>query len=76
MYDICRIFAPKNIWAMMKELYTFSPAFMVELVDCPKRNAFPCRKGKPGMFFFPGGYYSFDDKGEMDDCHFYVQYFR
>ncbi len=61
---------------MMKELNTFSPAFVVELLDYPKRNAFPCRKGKPEMFRFDGGYYSFDDKGEMDDCHFYVQYFR
>ena len=58
---------------MTKELDTFSPAFMVELLDYPQKNAFPHRKGRPGMFLFPGGYYSFDDKGEMDDCHFYVQ---
>ena len=49
---------------MTKELDTFSYAFMVELVDCPKRNAFPCRKGKPEMFRFPGGYYSFDEEGK------------
>ena len=62
---------------MTKELDTFSPAFMVELVDCPKRNAFPCRKGKPEMFRFPGGYYSFDEEGKMDGCHLYVQdYYR
>lgn len=36
MYDICRIFAPRNICAMMKELDTFSYVFMVELLDCPK----------------------------------------
>ena len=58
---------------MMKELDTFSPAFMVELLDYPKRNAFPCRKGKPAMCRFGGGYYSFDDTGNMDGCHFYVQ---
>ena len=28
---------------------------------------------KPVMYLFPGGYYSFDDKGNMDGCHFYVQ---
>ena len=58
---------------MMKELDTFSPAFMVELLDCPKKNAFPCRKGKPAMCRFGGGYYSFDDKGNMGGCNFYVQ---
>ncbi|MBQ7238603.1 MAG: RHS repeat-associated core domain-containing protein [Bacteroidales bacterium] len=58
---------------MTKELDTFSPAFMVELVDSPKRNAFPCRKGKPEMYRFPGGYYSFDEEGKMDGCHLYVQ---
>jgi hypothetical protein len=58
---------------MMKELDTFSHAFMVELVDCPKKNAFPSIKGKPAMCRFGGGYYSFDDKGNMDGCHFYVQ---
>ena len=57
----------------MKELDTFSPAFMVELVDCPKKNAFPSRKGKPEMFRFEEGYYSFDEEGKMDGCHFYVQ---
>ncbi len=73
MYDICRIFAPRNIWSMKKELDAFSPAFMVELLDCPKKNAFPSRKGKPEMFRFNGGYYSCDEEGKMDGCHFYVQ---
>ena len=47
IYDICRIFARRNVCAMTKELNTFSPAFRVELVDCPKKNAFPSRKGMP-----------------------------
>ncbi|MBQ7238100.1 MAG: hypothetical protein IJS20_04845 [Bacteroidales bacterium] len=57
---------------MTKELDTFSYAFMVELVDYPKRNAFPSRKGKPEMFRFGGGYYSFDSQGQLGDCHYYV----
>ena len=58
---------------MKKELDTISLDFTVELVDCPKKNAFPRRKGKPAMCRFGGGYYSFDDKGNMDGCHLYVQ---
>ena len=58
---------------MTKELDTFSYAFMVELVDCPKRNAFPSRKGNPEMYRFPGSYYSFDEEGKMDGCQLYVQ---
>ncbi len=58
---------------MMKELDTFSPAFMVELLDCPKKNAFPSRMGKPAMCRFGGGYYSFDDEGKMGGCHLCVQ---
>ena len=58
---------------MTKELDTFSYAFMVELVDCPKKNAFPCRKGKPAMFRFGGGYYSFNSQGQLEDCHYYVR---
>ena len=58
---------------MTKELDTFSYVFMVELVDCPKSNAFPRRKGNPAMCRFGGGYYSFDDEGKMDGCHLYVQ---
>ena len=73
MYDICRIFAPINICAMMKELDTFSYVFMVELLDCPKKNAFPSRKGKPAMCRFGGGYYSFNSQGQLEDCHYYVQ---
>ena len=60
----------------MKELDTVFPAFMVELVDYPKRMPFRAERASLGCSFFQGGYYSFDDKGEMDDCHFYVQYFR
>ena len=40
----------------MKELDTVFPDFEVELLDCPKKNAFPSRKGKPEMFRFPGAY--------------------
>ena len=39
MYDICRIFAPRNICAMKKELDTFSLDFTVELLGYPKMNA-------------------------------------
>ena len=46
MYDICRIFAPRNIWSMKKELDAFSLDFAVELPDYPKMNTFPSRKGK------------------------------
>ncbi len=55
---------------MMKELDTFSPAFMVELVDYPKRNAFPSRKGNHEMYRFGGGYYSFNSQGQLEDCHY------
>ncbi len=57
---------------MMKELDTVSPAFMVELVDYPKRNAFPSRKGKPAMYRFGVGYFSFNAQGQLEDCHYYV----
>ena len=36
-------------------------------------NNYVFKNGKPEMYRFPGGYYSFDDKGNMDGCHFYVQ---
>ena len=49
---------------------------MVELVDCPKKNAFPSRKGNHEMFLFLGGYYSFEEEGKMDGCHLYVQDYR
>ena len=36
-------------------------------------NNYIFENDKPVMYLFPGGYYSFDDKGNMDGCHFYVQ---
>ena len=57
---------------MMKELDTFSPAFMVELLDYPKKNAFPSRKGKPARCCFDGDCDSFDAQGQLEDCHYYV----
>ena len=58
---------------MKKELDAFSLDFAVELQDYPERNTFPSRKGKPEMFRFPSGYYSFDEEGRMNGCHLYVQ---
>ena len=57
---------------MMKELDTVFPAFMIELLDYPKRNAFPSRKGKPAMCCFDGDCDSFDAQGQLEDCHYYV----
>ena len=57
---------------MMKELDTVFPDFEVELLDYPKRNAFPCRKGRPAMYRFGVGYYSFKAQGQLEDCHYYV----
>ena len=59
----------------MKELDTVFPDFEVELLDCPK-GCLSEQKGQTWDVTFSRGYYSFDDKVEMDDCHFYVQYFR
>ena len=36
-------------------------------------NNYVFKNGKPEMFRFPGGYYSFDEEGKMDGCHLYVQ---
>lgn len=36
-------------------------------------NNYVFKNGKPEMYRFPGGYYSFDEEGKMDGCHFYVQ---
>lgn len=36
-------------------------------------NNYVFKNGKPEMFRFNGGYYSFDEEGNMDGCHFYVQ---
>ena len=36
-------------------------------------NNYVFKNGKPEMFCFPGGYYSFDKDGNMDGCHLYVQ---
>jgi RHS repeat-associated protein len=36
-------------------------------------NNYIFKDGKPEMFRFDGGYYSFDDEGKMDGCHLYVQ---
>ena len=55
---------------MKKELDTISLDFEVELLDYPKRNAFPSRKGKPEMYRFGGGYYSFNSQGQLEDCHY------
>ena len=73
MYDICRIFAPRIIWAMRKELDTFFLDFAVELQDYLKRNTFLSRMGKPEMFHFKDGFYSFDEESKMDGYHLYVQ---
>ena len=39
MYDICRIFAPRNICAMKKELNAIFLDFTVELLGYPKMYA-------------------------------------
>ena len=57
---------------MTKELDTFFPDFMIELLDYLKKNAFPSRKGNPAMYRFGGGYYSFKAQGQLEDCHYYV----
>ena len=31
------------------------------------------KDGKPSMYQFNGGYYSFNDAGGLDGCHYYVQ---
>ena len=31
------------------------------------------KNGKPGMFLFPGGYYSFNTSGLLNSCHYYIQ---
>lgn len=36
-------------------------------------NNYVFKNGKPEMYHFNGGYYSFDDNGNMDGCHLYVQ---
>ena len=36
-------------------------------------NNYVFENNKPVMYRFPGGYYSFDEQGNMDGCHFYVQ---
>ena len=36
-------------------------------------NNYVFKDGKPEMFRFNGGYYSFDEEGKMDGCHLYVQ---
>ena len=36
-------------------------------------NSFIFKNGKPEMFNFAGGYYSFDGQGALDDCHYYIQ---
>ena len=56
----------------MKELDTDFPDFEVELLDYPKRNAFPSRKGKLAMCRFGVGYYSFKAQGLLEDFHYYV----
>ena len=60
----------------MKELDTVFLDFEVELLDCPMRNAFPSRKGKPAMYRFGGGYFSFKAQGQLEDCHYYVYDYR
>ena len=40
---------------MTKELDTFSPAFMVELLDYPKRMPFRAERASLGCSFFQGG---------------------
>ena len=36
-------------------------------------NNYVFKNGKPEMYRFNGGYYSFDSNGNMNGCHFYVQ---
>lgn len=36
-------------------------------------NNYVFKNGKPEMYRFKGGYYSFDEKGKLDACHYYVQ---
>ena len=75
MYDICRIFAPRNIGSKQKELDAFSLEYMVDLQDYPERNAFPSGKDNPEMLRFDSGYYSFDEEEKMDGCFLHVQYY-
>ncbi len=36
-------------------------------------NGYIFTNGKPSMFSFDGGYYSFDGQGKLNGCHYYIQ---
>gem|GEM_PF-2457818 len=36
-------------------------------------NGYIFKNGKPSMFSFDGGYYSFDSQGKLNGCHYYIQ---
>ena len=36
-------------------------------------NGYIFTNGKPSMFAFDGGYYSFDTNGKLNGCHYYIQ---
>ena len=69
----CRIFAPRNICTMTKEFNIFPPDYMDGLLEYPRKVTFPCKNGKPYMYQFQGGYYSFDKDGKYNGYHLYVK---